>query len=372
MSFILDHNDSNQYNALRDALDYTIQESFSARLGYRDDNGITHLKVDSEDTDLPNQYYFHNPLKGTQFVGMAFNTGQVPIPDKFLIYDMPVKVKQTGKSIFELAGLDGILAAEFIADVPLMPPDNPTRLENFLPGLLDQTDPASMKYRIMGAAYRHNQETRYETTITASADITSKTDFLDNAISLPSVGFARYILVQWDYESHTEVLKQGDLFSQSLTHISARTLDINDSGVTIFPFPDSDKFKCGYIRLQNDTTALLRTTNIWTQQELYSLADGTNPRNIPDGVRYIIQSGRQAVWYGNIIVEDGGLLKVEGQLRILNNNFGVEAHSHGSGWYEHSDTIAGDETVSVNINRLLVGPVTLSGAWTVDGVLKVV
>lgn len=314
MTSNIDINNEGLHQELVREFGYAIRDLFSARLGFQDATGTQFLKVLSTDTDLPNQYYFHHPSSAAEFVGTAFNTGQVPVADKFLIYDMPVRVRQVGKAVFELAGLDGILAAEFIADVNLTPPDNPTRLENFLPGLLDQTEPASLKYRIMAAAYRHYETHKYAVTITASGDITSLTDVLGATITLPSAGLAKYVLVQWDFVSNSESRKQGDTFDQTLVHISANTLDQNDSSVTLFPEPDSDKFRCGYIRLQNDTTSLARGTNFWAQQEVITLADTTGPQTIT--WHHIIPNGRQTVWFGHIDVS-GGILEVNGRLEVL-------------------------------------------------------
>ncbi len=310
----IDINNEGLYRELVREFGYSIRDLFPARLGFQDDTGVQRLRVPSADTDLPNQYYFHHPTSSAEFVGTAFNTGQVPVADKFLIYDMPVRVRQTGKAIFELAGLDGIMAAEFIADVNLTPPDNPTRLENFLPGLLDQTDPASLKYRIMAAAYRHYEGHLYQATITAAVDITSLTDVLGTTITLPSAGLAKYVLVQWDLATGTESRKQGDTFDQALTHLSAYSLDQNDSSVELFPIPDSDKFRLGWIRLQNDTTSIARGTNIFVQQELFTLADSTGPDIIT--WHHIIPSGRQAVWSG-VIDATGGILEVNGRLKVL-------------------------------------------------------
>lgn len=338
--------DARLYAAIREALGTAISEPIDARLGYIDSDDNKRLKVPADETDVPNMYYIQNVSGGQPFVGRASNTGTNPLDDKYLIYGMPVKVRHIKGNEWVIEGISGAYAAEYIGETALHPPDNPTRLQNFLPGLLDQTEPATMKIRVHGAPYYYNGGRKYIQTQESANSITSLTDTLSNPITLPSAPNAKMILVQLSYSAGTLSYKQGDTFDAALSNLQAWILDQNDSSVTIFPDADTGNFRAGFVRLLSGQTEITRISHIWAQQDVLAISEGLGGNSVspaapedgdilkwiastslwtPSGVfgqdeqlarAEHIAASHQAVWYTGFYINAGGSLTIDGSVYI--------------------------------------------------------
>ena len=307
--------------AFVEAFGTAIRNGKRARLGYIDENGASRLRVETADAPRPNMYYVREADGENPFVGMASNTGGdrgTPLPAQFLLQNMPIIIKEIARNDWHIVGLDSFAAAEFIADVALQPPDNPTRLETFLPGLLDQTEPASMRCRVMAAPYSLMGERKWFATQQTADFSASPTDVDGVTISLPTGDLTgRYILVQLDFASETLTYKQGDEFSRRYlaSHTLAYKYDQNDSSSTLFPLPDAECFREGYVLLLKGMTAMKRGDHIWTMQDIFTAGDYPfgNPASIGRNISIAAGDNRALI----SPVTHSGTITINGTLRYL-------------------------------------------------------
>jgi len=292
--------------ALLDAFGTSIRDGKRARLGYIDASGAAQLAVAATDAPRLNMYYVREADGENPFVGMASNTGGdrgVPLPAQFLMSGMPIIIKEIARNDWHIVGLDSFAASEFIADIALQPPDNPTRLETFLPGLLDQTEPASMRCRVMGAPYSVGGERKYIATQETADFSASPLDVNGDAIVLPTGDLTgRYILVQVVFETGLLSYKRGDEFSRRYvtSHLLAHQYDGNASAITLFPQPDAGCFRSGYALLLKGLTAIKRGEHIWTLQDIFALSDGPSDffdnLVVTNGNTTVVNNGGAPVW----------------------------------------------------------------------------
>ena len=302
-------NSQNLYVALMEAASYVLHEGTRARLGYEDSAGVKYISVPEDIADHPNLFYFHEAAGGNSFVGQATNTGSAPLPDKYLVYGMPIRVKQTGKNEWAIMGLDGIFAAEYIGGEALQVPDNPTRLETFLPGMLDQDgETPSLYFRVLGGPIAYDNVRYYWETVRSADEITSLEDTSPATITLPTGTNARMVLVQRAAATGALSYKVGDDFPflNAPTFIAAWRLDANDSSIDIFPTVDDGNLQSGFIRLQSTTTALTRGENLWTLQDIYTLYSSAATSDEKVGVT---SSDTTPDYLNNKLTVDAGLSK---------------------------------------------------------------
>ena len=294
--------------AVVEVLGYSITEGQSARLGYTDDDGVKHIEVPASIAPHPNMYYFREATGQAPFVGMALNTGTAPLTANLLIYGMPIRVKPIASNVYVIDGLDGVYAAEYIGTAALHVADNPTRLENFIPGMLDQTEPATMRIRIMAAPYNYEGVVYYHETIESADSLTSLTDTSSATISLPVGSQSKMVMVQRNITTGALTYKQGDSFSslRAPTFLRAWQWDQTDSSIDLFPQPDTGSILCGYVRLNASTSAVTRTENIWTLQQIYYLGgDGGGGGGTASGDVQVFTNEESCGW-----ANDGGVYTI--------------------------------------------------------------
>lgn len=266
------------YSGIRDALGLSLQDPIPVALGFEDEDGIQYIDVEAEDSDEPLKFYFHN-LPGMQTrMGEAYATGPAPIAPEYLIYGMPIRIKQDplsygGSPRWLVDGLDTWLASEFLNGVD---PDEAKRvkLERFDPGLLLPTKPASMQVRVKGAPYTYNGDWKWIYT-QRSADFSDEPNDVDgNPITLPTgSNKSKMVLVQINFATGELTYKQGGIFNSSLSIDQAYEKDTATEPYSLFPNVDEGCFRAGFFRLQVGQTAINKN-QIWTMQELYTKSDG--------------------------------------------------------------------------------------------------
>lgn len=248
------------YKGLRHGIGTVIEEGIPVTLGWLDANGSPQLKVPDDKTDGVQKYYFTRADEETP--GEAHNLGPNPLLPQFIRFNAPVYVSRarTGKREWYIDGLQPGEAAEFFGGRVQADP-TPVYLEQFVPGLIGTMAPASMQVRVFGAPYTLNGEFKWIGT-TISADMTAAIPATD--------GQAKYALVQIDFATATVDLQYGTEFDAALTHLQAWSTD-GGSG-TLFPQPDRDKFRAGYVKLISGMTAIQRA-HIWAVQEIFTKSD---------------------------------------------------------------------------------------------------
>jgi len=248
------------YKGLRGGIGTVIEESVPVTLGWIDENGNRQLKVPDDKTDGVQKYYFTRAAEEPP--GEAHNLGLNPLLPQFIKFGAPIYVSRagTGKREWYINGLQPGEAAEFFGGRTQADP-TPVYLEQFVPGLIGITSPASMRVQVFGAPYTLNGEFKWIGT-RISSDMTAEIPATD--------GQAKYALVQIDFATATVDLQYGTEFDAALTHQQAWTTD-GGSG-TLFPQPDRDKFRAGYVKLISGMTAVQRA-HIWAVQEIYTKSD---------------------------------------------------------------------------------------------------
>lgn len=276
-------------NAIAGLLRPALRHPVIAALGYEDTAGVQHLRVDDTDTDAKGLYYYHE-LPGRQpFVGRAYLIPGI-IPDKILRFNLPITIEMDALGDSQITGVVARLAGEFLNDVPL---DQVvyTPLESFLPGLLTETAPRTMKARVMGSWYTQGTNVKYVSTQETADFSASPTDIFGATISLPTTnGQARWIAVLVTFSDGTLAYKQGSLVPASLPGtVVYSQLDLGTG--TYLPQPDSGYFLSGYVQLLYGQTVLRRVPNLWAAQQLLA----NSFANIPPvlSTRFIVADNTQ-------------------------------------------------------------------------------
>lgn len=278
------------------SLGYAIEDPIPVTLG--DADGV--LQPPEDDRDDENVYYFHELPNGHPFRGTAANSGQSPIGKHALKAGNVVYVKHDPvNSVWVLSGIAPKLG-DFAIDEQDDNEPQPIQLNQFIPGLLDQTDPATMQARVMAAPYSSGSDRRYHPTQLTPLMDSSPLDTSGATIDIPTTpGQSLYVLVQLRFETGVLSYKQGSEISAELSH---QTVANADAGTGLYlPEPDAANFACGFIRLIYGMTAIQRLVNIFAVQEIFTQSSAS------DIVSRILVDAD-----GNILVDaDGNILLEE-------------------------------------------------------------
>jgi hypothetical protein len=254
--------------ALSRAFGNTIRKPVSVRLGYQNETGATFIRVPEDRTDQPHRYYFHE-AGGNSFQGEAFLQTGALAPWQ-IRYGTPIRIRKDPLSgEWEIISLDTRYAAQFFADVSeddgvLIPYDK------LAPGLLTQTDPPSMKARVLAGAYRYGNGWKYYNT-QETVDW-SQPPYNANVPSEPLK--ARFVLVQLEYTTGFLDYKYGAIVANSTTNAQAYQINEAAGDNSILPLVDTGYFRCGYVRLVFGMDRILRGKHTWALQEYLVLASG--------------------------------------------------------------------------------------------------
>lgn len=262
--------------ALRVIIGDSIRKPISARLGHQDSAGVIYIKVPAERTDQPSKYYFHE-AGGTSFQGEAFLQPGA-LASWQIRYNAPIRVKKDPLSgEWEIIGIDARYAAQFFNETA--EDDNLIfGYSNIAPGLLTQTEPTSMKAKVLAGAYRYANTWRYyETQDTVDWSVSPYSS------NIPTTNNkAKFVLVQLSFSDGSLSYKYGSEIPGSLTNKQAYTLNLNAGDDSILPALDEGYFRCGYIKLIRGMTKITSSGNIWAIQDY--LTNGAAPGNILDKI----------------------------------------------------------------------------------------
>lgn len=250
------------YTGVRAAIGGALEEGIPVTLGWIDSSDAIQLKVDPNTNDGVQKFYY---TIGDQPPGEAHNMGPNPLDPKFLKVGAPVYVSRakTGRREWYIDGLQPGLAEEFFGGRDAQAP-TPIYLNQFVPGLVNETAPPSMRVVVFGAPYSLNGEFKWIGT-KYSADFTAEVP--------ATAGQALYALVEVDFTNDAISIQYGEEFDAGLTHQQTWAAD-GGSG-TLFPQPDRAKFRAGYVKLVSGMTAI-RRAHIWAVQEIYTKIDYTD------------------------------------------------------------------------------------------------
>jgi hypothetical protein len=280
--------------SLKEVFGDAIRVPVSARLGWQDENGSTYLKIPIDRTDQPNRYYFHE-AGGTGFQGEAFmQPGALQAWQ--IRYNAPVRIRKDPISgDWEIIGIDSRYAAQFFDGAGA----NDTSLvtyQNLAPGLLTQTDPASMKAKVLAGAYRIGSVWHYyDTQDTVNWGVSPYNS------NIPTTnGFARFVLVQLDFSTGLLSYKYGDTIPSTMANYQAYSINTSRGDNSIMPVTDDGYFRCGYIRLVHGMSRITSAGNIWAIQDYLNIAPDFSPANILDLI--VVDEN------GDVLTQDGSVV----------------------------------------------------------------
>lgn len=293
------------YERIREAFGQTLADPIPVALGWKGADGTEYIAVPEEEGAEPGKFYFHELAGMHPMRGEAYNAGASPLADEYLVYGMPIRVQRDPLSPISnprwiIQGLDTVLAPEFLAGRPPQAAQ-PVSLERFMPGMLDQTQPVSMRVRVLGAPYTFGSAFKYIGTQTSANFSDSPVDVNGAPIVAPTqANRAKVVLVQLDFATESLSYKVGTEFNAALTFLQAYALDQSETPGAIIPQPDEAAFRCGYVRLQAGQTVIRRGVHIWTVPEVITKLGGA------DAAADIL--GRIVVSDTGVVVSDTGVV----------------------------------------------------------------
>lgn len=250
------------YLATRDALGRSVEDPIAAFLGYLDENGAQQIDILNPAPDQVGKLYYtiaySEDLTEAIGVGTAYNTGLGAIADDQKIFGAPIYLKHDPQSDdWYIAGTRARANAQFVGS---QPPRDP------LPGaivpktgLLDETNPQSMRAIVYGSSYTLNSALKWINTL-YTPDFTANIPATD--------GKALYVLVQVDFAN--EVLDCTHLGAEFDAALLPSQVWASDEGSGVYlPQPDANKFCAGFIRLVSGMTVITRSL-IWALQEIFT------------------------------------------------------------------------------------------------------
>jgi hypothetical protein len=242
------------YEALQEELErtlgYSVREPFQARLGDPTlPTSQDRIRVPNTESDVPGQVYIHSPAQG----GWVYKAINTVLDLNTCVFGDYVLVKETASNRFEVISYAGREQA-FYRDNVTVNSSEPVTLERFNYGLLQPTDPPSMRAMVSKAVYDNDALVLSQETIDFTAQIPASAN-MAKAIRVdidPSTGLFDYVI--------------GSEFS----HVSFPTHEQALAAGHYPPADDPTLNRTGWIRLVNGMTAILRGVHIMAAPELLS------------------------------------------------------------------------------------------------------
>lgn len=281
-----------------------IRKPVPAKLGHKDANGQTFIKVPDERTDQPDRYYFH-AAGGNSFQGEAFMQPGA-LAEWQIRYGAPVRIRRDPLSgEWEIIGIDARFAAQYFDGVDQIEDAAVIPYSQVGVGMLTQTTPPSMRALVLEGFYRIGQEQ-----VWSPGGQTADFSLSPQAANIPTTpNKARWALVQFNFDTEALSYKYGTQTTPAyLTFPQVYALE--DAAVTAgtyLPSPDDRCFRCGYIKLVYGMTRILRRGHLWSYPELLTLGGGTASEetieDILDRIVTIRSTGEVAVMRstGNVV-----------------------------------------------------------------------
>lgn len=264
--------------ALRQVLGDTLKKPIGVRLGFLNDNGEAFLEVPRQRSDEPQKYYFHEG-GGTTFQGEAFLQPGA-LPNWMIRFGTPVQIKKDPLSReWEIIALDSRYGAQYFIgtdnDDGVFIPYN-----KIAPGMLTQTVPASMKARVLEAAYSSNGALRWY-----QAQETVDWSVAPYSANVPTTNLRQvFTLVQIAYSTGILSYKYGLQVPSSWSNQQAYDANLTAGDDSILPSVDPDNFRSGYVKLIAGMTRITRSDNIWAIQDYLSLGGSGGKEAILDSI----------------------------------------------------------------------------------------
>lgn len=309
-----------------------LRVPYRARLGNPTlPSGADRINVPLSETDQAGMVYLHDD--NGQYAGMALNDGFLDL--KRVIYGDYVEV-QPGKPD-RIVRYGGSAQAEWRYGVEIQAAE-PVDISRLDWGLLQPTNPPSMKAMISKAVYANDALVLDMETDDWTAFIPSDPNMaVAIRVDLDPAGGGAF-----DYVIGTEYL-----------HIDFPTHELALAAGHYPPADDPTLNRCGWIRLINGMTAILRETNIFVAPELLNKGGG-----ISDAADVTYDPATPSNWDGN--VDPGNVDNALDQLaqRVDDiENFPVTP------WITNSNVV----NLLTDADNVTIGSATAGGKLFVDG-----
>jgi len=244
--------------AIQQTLGDVITDTVTMRLGNPAlAANVNRIDVPLTETNGVGMVWVHD-ITGEGGATMAENTGAYPLQNKDKIFGRYVQVKRTANRL-QIVGF-AREDAGYMHGVNI-PDQVPVSIALFSWGLLQPTDPRSMKAFLTQAVYGGQYLVRSQETKDFTADIPG------------TAGQALAVLVELDPATGTLYYTNGSAFDATITHENAFTLYPKSA--------DSTRYTAGWVRLENGMTAVLESKHVYPAQELLSKGGGAGGADRP-------------------------------------------------------------------------------------------
>jgi hypothetical protein len=249
---------------LLDALGAQIQRPKIVQLGDGDGN----VFVDQTTVDDRRQVFVRNLPSRQSFRGRAYYDGAAGLDENAIVDGVRVYVKwddnANGLVVTKAAPLH---QSEFQSGVITATPQQPIRIDQFLPGLISATNPPTMKIRVMAAHYRSGDLVKYIGT-------QESIDFDTSGQKPVTTNEARNALVEIDFLTGLLSYKYGSVFNASLPANQVYS-DLDMGSGVYFPQPsEGEFFVAGWVRLIANQTTIIQS-HIWAAQQILGSASAS-------------------------------------------------------------------------------------------------
>lgn len=211
------------------------------------------INVPLTETEQPGMVYIFDVVGETQGVTMALNSGPGKLAPRDLVFGQFILVRKVNEQ-YVISGVDYQTSAEYIHGVTLPNPE-PVQIGQINYGMLQPTNPRSMRAFVSGATYGGE----FDVPDTETADQTA---------NIPATaGNAVAVLVTLDPTDGTLAYDVGSAFDATLSHQQAFA--------TYYPKnADTSLYTVGWIRLQNGMTAILEGVHLYARPEYLNKGGG--------------------------------------------------------------------------------------------------
>lgn len=260
-------------NALVEADGDSASDPVSARLGNPAlDDDQDRIKVPLTETDQPGMVYVFNVIGENDGVTQALNSGPGLLSERDLIYGRYILLKKRGTG-YVIHGVDYQRDAEYVHNVPLPTPGS-IKLGQLDWGLLQPTQPRSMRALVSAAVYDGNLLVKTQETIDFTSDIPG------------SVGEAVAVLVMIDPTTSVISYDVGVTpFDAVLSHI--------DAFADFYPLNTDPALRTvGWLKLINGMTAIAEGKHIFAAQQILggSGGGGASPSVVAEGAAQTVNN----------------------------------------------------------------------------------